>query len=44
MELIDEYGKDWIKISDELGMNNPVKVKNRYYNLSRKAATIHSEN
>ena len=41
-ELVEKYGKDWIRISDEMGLNNPVKVKNRHYNLVKKRATADS--
>ena len=36
--LIDEHGKNWFKIAEIMKIDNPLKIKNRYYNsiLKRK--------
>mmetsp|Transcript_3508 Transcript_3508/g.3059 ORF Transcript_3508/g.3059 Transcript_3508/m.3059 type:complete len:166 (-) Transcript_3508:328-825(-) len=34
--MIDKYGLSWIKISEEMGMNDPMKIKNRYYSQIKK--------
>jgi len=30
-KLVKKYGLNWNKISVEMGISDPVKIKNRYY-------------
>ena len=36
VKFVQNLGREWVQISDEMGFNNPVKVKNRYYNIMRR--------
>mmetsp|Transcript_12417 Transcript_12417/g.10695 ORF Transcript_12417/g.10695 Transcript_12417/m.10695 type:complete len:85 (+) Transcript_12417:283-537(+) len=34
--MIDQYGKNWIKISEEIKILDPIQIRNRFYSYIRK--------